>query len=248
MVTARYLQATSDWLIDVINWRFVPAHKREDPCGVVVPMYLWNYVNECGNRVVPVNKGNGQVVYTELLKSDEIELNDLTVRFSNGYRSASIDFKNPADGRKVLIDLGCSPEASGSFNLNGYRTRGMRGMAYRITIHSHTQVVFVKFDDVYAGVQDFISIPGLGRFGDGSPCAANWNYGISPSTYELRYKGKVLEARSLALLCGSWAVLLDEELRFSAYVLLKRAKPYFLDIEHIIYTTSRYYTKVMVLK
>ena len=74
-----------------------------------------------------------------------------------------------------------------------------------------------------------------------------YHFGILPTKYALEYKNKELKQTSYALLCGTWAVLLSDDLNFDSCVALSGASRDKLQIESIFYTVNPFFVKAMAL-
>lgn len=93
----------------------------------------------------------------------------------------------------------------------------------------------------------FQSIPGLLRQPAtelGKNCIS---WGIRPKQYRVFCNGHELSGTCYALLCGVWAVLLDDELKFDGLALLNGANRDELHIAKILYSLNSYLVKVMML-
>lgn len=73
-------------------------------------------------------------------------------------------------------------------------------------------------------------------------------FGLSPNQYQVRYKGRVLNGKSYAMLFGAWGILLDDDLQFDSLVYLSRVSTDLLEVDKFGYSVNKYILKVMMLQ
>lgn len=72
-------------------------------------------------------------------------------------------------------------------------------------------------------------------------------HGLIPAIYAVFYKGRQLSGMTLAFMCGTWGILLKDDLSFDSFVVFKSYTPSSLEVDKFIYTVNPYITKLAML-
>lgn len=246
-VVKRYLQCNKRHYIDKDTFKFVSEAERVRPFETDVPFYFWNFNERDEHSVATGFESVGsklQNVYSVYRRTYCLQLNKLAVSFTNGYNIALIKFFDTSLGGEITI------EVNTNFNTVVTNARGRNrvkiiGVDHTLSSGSSTQKYHTKYGSGPLAEKLFARVPnhyfqeanGVGMF----------SYGIKGTQYPIEYKGKTLNGTCYALLCGSWAVLLGDDMTFDAIVSLSSVSFEKLCIERILYTTNTYLLKVMTL-
>lgn len=237
-----YQQCSTRVLMDKTTYDFVPIDKRVEPCKIEVPFYFWTYGEGARTHVTVSNKRFSRQVQSVFCRNNLVELNGTLIQFTQGYRFASVSFYAASINKVLTIDLSASPTYTAIFDDQGERLHVINGMHYGVRIDDRLQKFDTKFGAGNTG--DFIGIPTLGQFPGGGKV---FSFGLSNETYNVEYRGIVLNGTSLAFIAGPYGVLLNDDLSFDTFVLFKSVKPGNLIVDKFIYTTNPYIVKIMTL-
>ena len=72
-------------------------------------------------------------------------------------------------------------------------------------------------------------------------------FGLSHEQWSCVYSGRKLNGKCYAFLCGTYAILLDDELHLDSIVSLRGVEDGLLTIDRVMYTESPYMTKVVAM-
>ena len=221
-----YIVGTKQYMIDLETFKFV---KYESGAGLDIlrPFYMYEM------RVqYPDNERRTNVV----------SLNGLDIEF--------LDHKawNLGDCKAVLH----FEDKHGAFHVIGMKVQhNVIGpdlvFYYESTVDGKIDQGSMTLRNPFVGEIKFQYIPGLGRQYSGELKNSKLHYGIRPKQYAVEYNGKRLGGTSYVMLCGAWAVLLDDNLSFDAVALLNNAQSEIIGVERFIYTDNPYITKLMML-
>lgn len=231
-----YTQGSCSYLIDRSTYQFVPLGKQSAADEITVPFYFWWHPKGVGNRV----ESNSGI----RVRSNKVRLNRLEVSFTKDYSHCLIDFWDKAKGgfSKIMVESSYSVQ---QIMRNGKKVRKMYGVQYDIAINDKSSRVFSAFDTKLHPVYDFHWVVDLGHAPDKVP--NKFSYGVCPEQYSIIYNYKELSGKTLAMLCGPFAILLDDDLTFDSLVLLKGAKTSELCVDRFVYTVNSYIMKIMML-
>lgn len=247
-----YVQATQGYVIDRETFHF-----HRDPstmtldfgAEVSVPMYLWGFPEEdkhIASTFHSITGGHLQKTVIVYKKSNCMWLNNLEVWFSDSYHKATVQFHDKIRRDEVRIDLDVWL-IRGMKNVGGatgYRTVGAN-YNYKIGEQfGNEECLFANIDSWWPY---FKYIDG---FGSNEMNAGDNKFilGLSHHQFDIVYRGRSLNGKCYALLCGTWAVLLTDELEFDALVWLDGANRETLYVHTIAYTTNPYLMKVKMVK
>lgn len=224
-----YLVATKQSLLNKETFKFVKYHP-DAGLDIQRPFYMYE------DRVTyPSNEKRTTVV----------ELNKLWIAFSNADRwywgdsSADIMFtdKNRLS-HAIRLDVQHNTTPN---DVTIYWRVEMEGKGGKT---EQGQMVLGK---PFQGEIAFQYIPGLGRQYTAEMKDNKLHYGVRQHQYGITYQGRTLRGACYAMLCGMWAVLLDDDMSFDALVMLNKAQSGSLGIERILYTDNPYLLKMKML-
>lgn len=246
----RYVQAALGYLIDTRTYEIIAGSNREKPCEVAVPFYLWGFEDQ--DTHVTTSWGIKQTG-GGLNKSDDImrkvytvKLNNLTVEFIDGYKNVMVKFCDAKRNNWIELDVAVRPTLVSSqawggnmreimgFHFNVQMPNSEADFSYRLTESAWRSPNFRKIPHLAANEIEAIGMNELG-------------FGISPLQYRVMYKLQELDGKTYALLCGPFAILLDDNLRFDSLVALNGVTATTLDVRRIIYSVNTYILKVVSL-
>lgn len=235
----RYQQASKKHLI--LPETFELVEKITEPHEIAVPFYLNMF------RPSDIVNWNGVACPVELVF--KLSLNELEIEFENGkmYKKAYFDFRDETTGHRVFMRLQADTETVVSYS-GGDTNELFYGVDYKLDTAGYDPKFYRHdFDSDDWTKQNFCEIPDLGtqsiyRIGHNRLCM-----GISARKWNLFYHGKKLSHSCYAMLCGTWALLLTDDLKFDALVYLSGAVPGALYIEKIAHTINSYLVKVLTV-
>lgn len=231
-MAGRYVQVSSGWLVDKDTYKLIPGYKRESTCTIDVPDFMWT--SGTGYNMT-IRRGDD---VEEHIRSYSMDLNNLLVTFHPTYRGFEIHIKD-----ETYINVGY---------FFRYMTQKMGGQAY-------DEVVGVDFDVAINRVRkDFRAMPlervpafeyiiGLGTVTEDVQSRSKFCYGISDSQWRIRLRGRELNGKSYALLCGPCAVLLSDNFEFDSLMLLSGVSSKALDVAKVAYSVNPYVIKAATL-
>lgn len=230
-----YLLATKDQVMDLNTWQFMPKSSMQKPFELQVPIYFWRF-----RELATHKKLLGKSVYRKITS---IGLNDLIIQVNadNCYVIINTD-----KGQKKFL---VCPRHKHSAQTYGMQFYILESVKYTIfcddrSIEHHTKVSGQPLTS-----PAFIhKIPDLAR-------SDIWDkydnayllYGIMPTKYSIIYGKHDIKRQNYAMLCGTWAVLLTDDMKFNSLVLLKGATEDSLYIDKFIYSLDPHIVKLMVL-
>ena len=241
-----YLLANAQYMLDTDCWEFVKIDKTSQPMELEVPYYFYNYA-----KSVFVYQG-------WLWKTYMVSLNNLSIEFVKldrpqeehpifGYYNAILKFFVKGEWQTWTIVV--SP-SYGNINYNNLKATELRRVYYD---------VFKDMVEVKTCVTDFFGTAdeNLPRFhqirslalvrpnasaAKDRPC-----YGIHRKPWSVFYKGKELNGKSYAMLCGTWAILLGDDFSFDSIVTLDGVEDGKLSVDRVIYSINPYIVKIVML-
>lgn len=245
----RYLQSSRTSLLDLATFQFIKSKDRKRPFEVSVPFYFWEFKEPEEHRVITVAN-----VLDGLLKNavslyrrvSAVQLNDLTIDFIEGFEQVAIKFFDIKRGQPSSILLKCYPHVKSMPSVS--REPFLESVEYKYVIN-HGSPHQIN-DEMYMSLFSAPSFRFMAGLADAKAAIGphdKFFYGLAPGQYDIKYKDKWLDGKCYALVCGPWAILLTDDLKFDSLVSLLSATSVSLIIHRIIYTTNTYVTKVAVL-
>lgn len=226
-------------LIDNMTFSFVPFSRRTNPFEVYIPAFYWEYPE--GRQHIEYISRAGQVIQNVYTRTDSLYLNQLEVVLQLGYKNAQIAFKNEAVGGYTVIRIDAFPRPS-YVHKAGQSRNTVGSIDYRVIIDGVQKDYKSTIRHMEIGST---TVPALTRIiGSGD----DWFvFGISPHPHEVKYRGRLLDGRSYALICGPWAILLTDDLRFDSLACLSLVQDRKLYVDRFLYTVNPYITKSILL-
>lgn len=229
-----YTQLSTDTLLNQKTWRVIDSVDKATPCDIDVPFFLWT---PCGySRLLAEGKLDSDEI--SLYYADTVWLNDLSIKVSKKFGAGHIKFYDISRGRDILLDIVLGKDIFGS-------KRGRSGVVVGIwhDVWIETGKRKKQIESSYSGLDisrgcRFNKVQSLAhREIPGSRCEF-FSYGVSRMPYSVAYKGKQLNDVYRAFLCGSWAVMLQEDMSFHTLVSLKGVRQSELVVEDFLYTVD----------
>ena len=232
-----YQKASATHLIDLDTYQFVEFHHRNRPAFIYCPFFLWHYGDKDRARISEFND--------TVQKYNTIQLNNLTVQISMGWRHADIHFEDVRRNVPHKIVMNCLVKNAMFRGINQpigavyvADVDGGKKSSYEMSF-GRVHQSDVKFDIV----QDLDNV-GVPKFTYNEALS----FGISQEQYHVFYKGNHLNGKSYALVCGTWGILLSDHLEFDSLVYFEGVKTGQLDVEHFAYTVNPYILKMLMLR
>lgn len=241
----KYVQVAEKWLMNQRTFQFVPMEGRSDPCEIDVPGFYWNddeYGSYVSTKYIHVGENADGKVYTTLNKTYYITLNQLQIELINGFKYGIISFLNEY-GSEMKLTVEARPLTVG-VSFTSQAVAKVVDVSYSVIGLSQPILYTSKLGS------GFSYIPGLAQHRDGMErmkAEVPFHYGIAPKTYQVKYKNRKLGGDCLAMLCGPWAVLLDDERKFDSLAVLSGASVHELVVDKFLYTVNPYIVKVMMI-
>lgn len=249
----QYLQCSSQWLLGKQDYKFVTMSGKVNPCEIDVPEFFWEYGQDSEHRVgVGFANENGKLVnrYSVLRPVKCISLNGLEVNFTAGFKYANILLFDRIKQANVAITLDVVPNVVSLNAKNGRQMRRLSGISYNMDASGDVQSYYQQYTSKGAPAASFTGVAGLAKAEDTFNGQYKFCYGLPHTPFAVKYKGKELNGKCYALICGSWGILLDDDMSFDALVcfnMVKGQQSLILGISKFLYVTNTYLIKVMTL-
>lgn len=243
----RYLQATKHHWVCLDNYKFITEAMRVTPFDIDVPFYLWEFAEQGEHSIATGFENDNGVLRNSISRYHcvhKFELNGFTVQFTNGYDCADVLFFQPQKDDWVSVSVLASPVITSAISRGQKRVR-IIGVDYTVSIDDDVRIHRSNFGISQQDAKRFARISGLRQHTTnniGVMC-----YGLKNTQYNIDYKGHELNGSAYALLIGTWAIILDDDLSFDSVAVLSSATADRLFVERFIYTVNPYIVKVMTL-
>lgn len=245
-----YLLADAKHLIDDQTWKFIPFNGKFTKDVVDIP--YWFFTSKYIRRIRFPNKRQDVNLNRLNVNWVKVDVRDNEVYYDM-MSACTIIFFNKQKNCYMKIGVACTPlfglKGGIPFTPDGISDNCLAAAYYDITIED-------KMSQVETGwIMDFEQIPDLYKAKNPNRLIQEcFCYGISSEQYDIDYHGKHLNGRSYALLCGTWAILLTDELEFDSLVLLQGVvhgitgvPGAVLLVDRFIYTVNPYVLKIMLM-
>lgn len=234
-----YLQASKNYAIDLETYQLVPLKDVAYPYGELhIPCYF-RYPSKYRYM-------NGIAGWEDTIKLNGFWLNFWNYDSSydvNGFCSYEVDIKLDGFQMRMRYNTGVS-HVGGSSMLDNPLYHLNYGDTKKIVMSVFDSNKFQNVSGLYR-MKYFIPTRGNGFLGKG--VSTNLYCGLSHRQYEIVVNGKPLRGTCYALLLGTWAILLDDDLSFDSIAILRGVSTKSLEIEKFMYTVNPYIVKVMTL-
>lgn len=245
----KYLQANRAYLLDYDTFKFVPKYDCIKPYDISVPFYIWDYWEKDVKRVrTGFARVNGKIRNTisKCSRVFHVKLNDLTIHFAEGYKAACIKFTDAKTGRPSSIAITAKPRVLTHSDLISFTH--MVGVDYKFSVDcGPDKIVYSKLGSCIWSSPNFRQVEYLGYDMNEAIGSERFSYGIRQTPYEVRHNMEKFYPAKYVMLCGTWAILLDDDLRFETLVALNGVTSTMLDVSSFLYTTNRRIAKMMIL-
>lgn len=247
----RYLQADRKYMIHPETFEFLYLADESSYFELDVPFYLWNMEGPFSRSKRVGLTNDGVPVYGWFRKVYKFQLNQLEIEFIGNQEYATIKFADRVREEDSRIELCAAPvtylanTAGGKF-YNDLRKR-ITGGYYRYIINGVGYILRRSFGELRDNGQP--RFQGVRRLSGGVVTDTVLNrlyFGISPEKFTILYKGNKV-GRSLALLCGVWAILLTDDLRFDSLVALNEVRQTTLSVQDFLYTVNKGHVRAQML-
>ena len=244
-------QANADYYVNLDTFEFLPVAEL-DRIGrdshIWMPWYLWEYAPDARRvskrKEVEVD-GKRWFMHLDFEYSDCIRLNRLVVRVSDNKRVAHIEFYDKVQGRWVKYTCVNRPYI-GPISGRGHHKPQTVGVEYTLTVNGESKHYDCHFDNSNWMWPNFRIINSF-AIHRSEGMGSIFMYGVSDRQWEICYRGKKLNGSSYIVLCGTWGILLDDDLSFDSLVYLNGAAQDMLDVQEFAYTVNPYVMKARVL-
>lgn len=244
-----HLLANTQFAIDTETWKFFPVTGKALLPEVMVPFYLWGYGGSNNISVSNIEYKNkkGEYIRDKLTyrKCFSFELNGIKIRFLHAdYKDCFVQFED--NGKPININLTVRPVTRQS-SVGQFVIGDLRSARYTVDINNVTQ----HHESVYhySGQKDgtpFKRVWTLGNRGIPEYLDSYPHFGISKNQFTVHYKNRVL-GQCYAMLCGFWAILLDDDLSIDSVCALEAVGYDALYVDKFFYSVNSYVVKMMVL-
>ena len=237
-----YTMCSLRQLMDKETHKFLPIENKPAECEIDVPWYLgrqgrWE---DDGTRFAQPG--------IKLIRKYRVEFNQMSVHFMRDYEYAKVRFFDSHINTERILEIHAKPSGN-IYGRPGKQKREMHGVNYRVECLDWCKTFYTEFERPHEN-RAFNWITTLGHHGDdegGIVSDKCFSYGVVDIEYSVIYKGRLLGGKTLAMICGPWAVLLDDEFRFDSLVTLTALKSYEMTVDRFVYTVNPYITKMIVL-
>lgn len=230
-----YLLTSKDQVLDLNTWQFMPKSAMKRPFELKVPIYFWKF------RELETHKDFfGKDIYRMVTN---LYLRDTSVQVNADNCHVII---NTEDGQKDFLICPQHKHTEARYGMPFYV---LQRVDYTV-IHnnSHTKYTTKVSDQPLDAPAFTTEIRGLARYNIWPRYDNAWLvYGIKPTKYSIMYGKRDLKRQNYAMLCGTWAVLLTDDMMFDSLALLQGVTEDKLYIDKFIYSRNSYIVKMMVL-
>lgn len=239
-----YFKASWSWLIDKKTWKFVRSDECTAPSDIAIPFWFWTYGAYQEHYEPMYTAGFDKMIYKRV---NSVCLNGLEVRYEMGFKSAMIAYKDTKSKRFVVTDIDAYLNEATVYG-SGMRYEVLADVDYTLITDTYvTKFKSIINDASSAGAVTFLALYDLDSSSIRKVGENKMSYGIAHDPYRLIYKGKQLSRQFLALVSGTWAVLLNDDFSFNSLVFLKGASDGELVIERFAHTVDLYFVKMITL-
>lgn len=238
-----YTQASASHLIDRKTHKIVPINLLDKPFEADVLADYWDFNEPDEHRIrswfIRVD-GKLRSPFSFYRKVNFIDLVNVKVEFEDSYKKAKITFyeMNPKKAYTVKLecelDNGIYHEVDECYNIVRYSYKVIEGVNFKDAADLETHITGIRN---FCKVRDLKIIEAVKATGWDNE---HFSLGVAPEKFELRYRDKSLDYKSYALICGPWAILLDDVFNFDSIVALSYVDSTSLTIDGIIYSNNRY--------
>lgn len=240
-----HLLASLENLIDLETYQFVPIKDAKGLDVVYVPLYFSRYSAEYALHSI----------YRYASPNHNVKLNGIEIEFTCldkaakpfGFSKHKANIKFYDSSKKC--DVSCELQVKPYFGSPVYpleESEKLAGVDY--TLKTFDRKSKMSVDLPYPDEKRFHAVDSLARVYPLYPYIKDtFNFGVSSKQFEVEYRDIKLGGTCYAMLCGTWAILLDDDLSFDALVLLNGISGGVLRVEHFLYVASPYITKFLFL-
>lgn len=221
-----YIQASLGWLLALDTWKFVKESELVSKPKTRVPSYLWE----------PLGYGNKRPA-NSISKTHKLQFNNLKVALTRKLGNADIEFFDAVKGDTVAMRLTAAKNVTES-GIGWHAVGGVGHSVWRLIGEDYESVPFRSAYTSFSDEHKFFPVEDLATQEVVGDNAEVLSYGVVPIQYTLKYNGMRLSQQRFAFLCGSWAILLNDDMTFNSLVVLKGVSHYTLEIESILYTVD----------
>lgn len=229
-----YIHASHKWLLDKETFEWVErAGNIPKPYEVDVPPFYWTHGKE---TEFLAKYDNGEVFGTYRL-GNRIDMNGFSVTFLDGVGLIAVSY---GDTPIITISVVKRCEARGARRLEKYCT----GAEFTYTCKDVTQV----YNYSYMGRQDHISFaPIIGLYNESYLNIRAFCYGIAKVKFNIWYRDEDLKLQRNVFFLGTWCIIMTDDMKLETVAILGSCSSFNVHIAKVLYTESRYITKVVVL-
>lgn len=238
------LLANKHYVIDPETFKFVHTRNCGADTYVDVPLYFW----PAAKVMLPKSR---------LTQQRTIELNELLINFKSfvmqdgvlyfDYHECFLDFKDRGETKSLVLAV--NPLFSHVNFLDVYSVQ-LRSVQYelfmnmnKISEHSTrfftTQVVVLP---------RFNSYPELAELkAKARSVQDRFSFGITQNQCGVVYKGQKLNRKFLVMMCGTYAVLLTDDMKFDSLAVLDQTIRGMIFVDKFLYSVNPYIVKLITL-
>lgn len=240
-----YMMASIRYLVDLETYKLVHFTSSLEPDLVHIPLYFLRYSDHVSLRRIFQAASGENTVKLNKIEVEFFQIGEKTANFGFDRHIVSLKFFDRIRGTDIGMDIQISPYFGGLATARPSATE-VRAIGYDVEMDGKVERFRTDFSPMDSGI--FQSMDTLARANTYYPSVKDkFYYGLSHHHYRVQYRNKKLHGSCFALLCGTWAILLDDDLSLDAIVLLKGASQELLIVDRFIYVASRYIIKFLTL-
>lgn len=231
-----YMMACDKYLIDYSEWKLIHIIEKQPDVEILVPNFIWRYGS--------IDSYTKQGVSGTFKKTFFIPMHNFTLQLESEKERITIHLRH--DGNNVIIGfnpqhffkrvLGKPELISAEYEV---AVNGVLGKTYKS--------IFLRMKDSLIEDWPFHYVNGLSYNSILETSDRRFAFGLWNIQYRIFFREKKLEGTSYALLLGTYAILLKDDLSFDSLVTLGAVYKGELHINDIIYTVNPYVTKLKML-
>lgn len=238
------LLANKHYVIERETFKFVPIRDCAEDNYVDVPFYFW----PAARKLLPKIR---------LTQQRTVELNELLINFKSfvmqdgvlyfDYHECFIDFQDRGSTKSLTLVV--NPLFSHVNFLDVYSVQ-LRNVQYELfldmkKISEHTTRFFTTQIVILPRFKAYTELAELKA--KARSVQDRFSFGITSRQCGVVYKGQNLNRKFLVMLCGTYAVLLTEDMKFDSLAVLDQTLQNMIFVDKFLYSVNTYIVKLMTL-
>lgn len=240
-----YLMLCEDMYYNQETGEVVSFSALPRPVRVSIPFWLWSFRESLGRGVD--NGGHITGEDFELFSVTCMRLNNCQITATKRFGSIMVEFFDKKQNKNVHLKVAIERDNLGILRDKLHRTAAMRHFVWVDGEYRSSRNYRLKFDTGSKAAKCMTGLSECFTREARTEAMDVFSYGFCKQKFSVVYNGRCLEKEYHAFLCGTWAVLLNDDLSFNSVVVVNDVRPYSLVVENILYTVDPYLVRMHVL-